>query len=314
MFNPTSIYTWLILMLLGFNTGILSGFFGIGGCFILTPLLNIMGLSMANAVGTGLFFAVMVSIFGGIKHYLAGNTLLKISIIMGSLSFIGIQISQPLVIYLDKLNLADFYIRLLYIVLLLALGILTLNKKQVHSSSEKRINHNPISMFQKLKNIPPRVLIYPEGLSVSIWVLIVIALFIGLLQGFLGVGGGFILVPVLIVFLNIKPHHAIGTSLVTIIISSIFATFLYLQDGKVLIPVSLVLGLGSLAGVNFGVRATCNIGGEKLKYLYSIFLILTSIGIILKSLNYSVISLSYMLILSMSMGFLVIFGYCFQKK
>jgi len=269
---------------------------------------------MANAVGTGLFFAVMVSIFGGIKHHLSGNTLIKISVIMGLLSFIGIQVSQPLVIYLDKLNLADFYIRFLYIVLLLALGILTLNKKQVHSSSEKQINHHPVSVFQQLKNIPPRVLIYPEGVPVSIWLLIIIALFVGFLQGFLGVGGGFILVPVLIIFLNIKPHHAIGTSLVTIIISSIFATYLYLQDGKVLIPVSLVLGLGSLVGANFGVRATCNIDGEKLKYLYSIFLILTSIGIILKSLNYSIISLSYMLILSMSMGILILFSYCFQKK
>ena len=62
MFEITSIYTWIVLILLGFNTGILSGFFGVGGCFILTPLLNILGLPMASAVGTGLFFAVIVSL------------------------------------------------------------------------------------------------------------------------------------------------------------------------------------------------------------------------------------------------------------
>jgi len=95
--------------------GILSGFFGVGGCFILTPLLkNILGLPMASAVGTGLFFAVIVSSLGGIKHYLAGNALIKVSIIMGLLSFIGIQISQPLVLYLDSFQLAGFYIRFEY--------------------------------------------------------------------------------------------------------------------------------------------------------------------------------------------------------
>lgn len=73
MFEITSIYTWILFILLGFNVGILSGFFGVGGCFILTPLLNILGLLMVHAVGTGLFFAVIVSYWGGIRHYLVGN-------------------------------------------------------------------------------------------------------------------------------------------------------------------------------------------------------------------------------------------------
>jgi len=82
---------------------------------------------MVSAVGTGLFFAVIVSSLGGIKHYLAGNVLIRVSLIMGLLSFIGIRISQPLVLYLDALHMAGFYIRLLYIFLLLAL---TLNTKK----------------------------------------------------------------------------------------------------------------------------------------------------------------------------------------
>jgi len=129
IFNQITIFTAVILLLIGFNIGILSGFFGVGGCFILTPLLNIMGLPMPTAVGTGLFFAVLVSSLGGVKHYLAGNTLIRLSVIIGLVSFIGIRISQPLVIYLDRLQLADIYIRSLYIVLLLTLGLLTIRKK-----------------------------------------------------------------------------------------------------------------------------------------------------------------------------------------
>lgn len=103
MFEQISIYSGLFLILLGFNIGILSGFFGVGGCFILTPLLNIIGLPMVSAVGTGLFFAVVVSFLGGIKHYLAGNAIIKLSIIIGLISFVGIQVSQPLVLCLEKL-------------------------------------------------------------------------------------------------------------------------------------------------------------------------------------------------------------------
>jgi len=314
MFEMTSVYTWILFILLGFNTGILSGFFGVGGCFILTPLLNILGLPMANAVGTGLFFAVIVSSLGGIKHYLVGNTLIKVALIMGLLSFVGIQLSQPLVIYLDSLNLAGLYIRLLYILLLLILGLLTLKKKRVILSNDTRFYRNPLKLFRKLKDIPPRILIKPDALPISIWPMVVIALVVGCLQGFLGVGGGFILVPVLILFLNMEPHQAVGTSLVTIVISSIFAAFLYFQAGKVLLPVSLLLGLGSLLGVNFGVSATGNITGEKLRQLYSVFLLLTSVGIALKSLNYNLYSMGYMLILSFGIGLLILFRYYFKNK
>jgi len=313
MLNEISILISLLLVILGFNIGILSGFFGVGGCFILTPLLNILGLPMAQAVGTGLFFAVIVSSLGGFKHYLAGNALIKVSIIMGLLSFVGIQISQPIVIYLDKMNLADSYIRVLYIILLLTLGVLTLKKRTNILSNDARFNLNPLKLFQKLREFPPRILIEPEGLPVSIWPMVFIALIVGFLQGFLGVGGGFILVPVLILFLNMQPHHAVGTSLVTIVISSIFAAYLYFQDGQVLVPVSLLLGLGSLMGVNFGVNSTYNISGNNLKQLYSIFLLLTSVGIALKSLNYNIISMIYMLSLSFGIGLLIIYRYYFHN-
>ena len=314
MFEFISIYTSLFFILLGFDIGVLSGFFGVGGCFILTPLLNILGLPMASAVGSGVFFALIVSSLGGIKHYLAGNALIKVSIIMGLLSFIGIQISQPLVLYLDTIHLAGFYIRLLYIIILLTLGLLTLKKKTPNSSVYNGGCEMPSKIMKQFKDLPPKILIESNTLPISIWPMVIIALVVGCLKGFLGVGGGFILVPVLIIFLDMKPHHAIGTSLVMVAISSIFATFLYFQAGKVLLQVSLLLGLGSLAGVSFGVSATCNISGGKLKQLYSIFLLLTSIGIIIKSLGYNKFSMIYMLILCIAMGLLVLFVFYFKNR
>lgn len=314
MFDITSIYTRLILILLGFNTGILSGFFGVGGCFILTPLLNILGLPMANAVGTGLFFAVIVSSLGGIKHYLAGNAIIKVSLIMGLLSFTGIQISQLLVIYLDQLHLAEFYIRLFYMILLLSVGFLTLRKKTYNLSESHRKGQEKFFLLSWIERIPPKITIESNILPFSIWLIAIIALLVGFLQGFMGVGGGFILVPIFIIFLNMKPHRAVGTSLLTIVISCIFAAFLYFQAGKVIVSASLLLGAGSLFGVSFGVSATRNILGEKLKQLYAIFLILASVGIAMKSFNYDLFSMIYILVISIGRGLLILFRYYFQGE
>ena len=187
MFNQITFITGLLFILLGFNTGILSGFFGVGGCFILTPLLNILGLPMAQAIGTGLFFAVIVSSWAGVKHFIAGNALIKVSIIIGLLSFAGIQISQPLVLYLDSLKIAGLYIRLLYILLLVTLGLLTI-KKKVGIQEGKNINNNSPKFLTFFKNMPPRITIEKGNLPISIWPIVVIALTVGCLQGFLGVG------------------------------------------------------------------------------------------------------------------------------
>ena len=87
MLDFNSISTCILLIFIGFNIGVLSGFFGVGGSFIITPLLNILGLPMINAVGTGLTFSVIVSSFGGIRHYLAGNAIIKISLIVGFIHY-----------------------------------------------------------------------------------------------------------------------------------------------------------------------------------------------------------------------------------
>jgi len=307
-----SVYTWISLILIGFNIGVVSGFFGVGGAFILTPLLNILGLPMVSAVGTGLFFAGMVSCVAGIRHYFAGNTIIKVSIMLGFLSFIGIRISQPLVIYLNLLNLADIYIRVLYIVLLLLLGISTMQKRlnNAHPDSKQK----KFFLLEWIALMPPKIKIDSSYPLISIWLIVLIALVVGFLQGFMGVGGGFILVPLLIIFLDMKPHHAVGTSLLTIVVSSVFATYLYFQEGKVIILAALLLGAGSLFGVNFGVRGTQNIEGENLKKFYAIFLILTALGIMLKEMQFEIISMIYMLTLTIGVALLIVSRFCFQKQ
>lgn len=309
MLDFNSISTCILLIFIGFNIGVLSGFFGVGGSFIITPLLNILGLPMINAVGTGLTFAVIVSSFGGIRHYLAGNAIIKISLIVGFISFVGIRISQPLVIYLNRLNAADFYIRMVYIILLLVLGILTLRKRQFAQS----LSLTPhLSLLGRIRNLSPQISLGYSYSPVSIWLIIGIALVVGFLQGFMGIGGGFILVPMYIIVLEIKTNHAVGTSLLTILISAVFASYLYFMAGKVIFVAALLMGLGAFFGVNFGVKATNHIAGETLKKFYAIFLILASLGIILKGIEMNNASLIYMLSLCVGTTVLIIVRFYFK--
>ena len=277
---------------------------------MLTPLLNILGLPMRNAIGTGLVFSIFVSSFGSMKHYFAGNTIIKISLIVGFFAMIGVRISQPIVIYLEILNKADFYIRLTYIILLIGLGVSTLRKKQ---NSLHRLNNPKNKIIDTIKNLPPLIK-YENGHKISLYLLIFIALFVGFIQGFLGVGGGIILVPKFILILNMKTHHAVGTSLFTILISSFFASYLYMLSGKVILVVAGLLGLGAYFGVNLGVKMIARIEADRLKYFFAIFLILNSLGIILKAIHFNFLSTIYTLTLCFSITAFIVLKYHFQIK
>jgi len=310
MLDFNSIFGYVFLIFIGFNIGVLSGFFGIGGCFLLTPLLNILGLPIANAIGTGLVFSIIVSFLGGVKHYFAGNTIIKIALIVGFFSMIGVRISQPIVIYLDDLNKADSYILLVYIFLLIGLGILTLMKKQ---KDLPPLNTSKNKWIEAIQNLPP-LINYKNDHKISLWVLISIALFVGFAQGFLGVGGGFILVPIFILILNMKTYHAVGTSLFTILISAFFASYLYMLSGKVILVIAGLLGFGSFFGVNLGVKMIRRIEADRLRYFFAVFLILSSFGIILKAIHLNILSMIYTLGLCFSVTLFIILKYYFQLK
>jgi uncharacterized membrane protein YfcA len=98
MLDFNSISTYILLIFIGFNIGLLSGFFGVGGSFIITPLLNILGLPMINSIGIGLTFLVITYSFGGVRHYLTGNTIIKIFLIVGFIYCQGTFSWQTLII------------------------------------------------------------------------------------------------------------------------------------------------------------------------------------------------------------------------
>ena len=305
----TDFFSLLSLLLLGFSIGVLSGCFGIGGAFILTPTLTALGMPITLAIGTGLAFSAGVASLGSYKHFLSGNVSVRVTLYIGAICLVGIKLSQGLVLYLEKLHQADFYIGITYVVILLTVGI-AMYKKGKSSTVTGASTIAPHFFWEKL---PPFVLIN-QTQKTSLWILLFIGLLVGFLQGFLGVGGGFILVPLFIWVLKMKPHLAIGTSLLTLLLTSIYATTLYFYAGKVLFPVACVLLLGSTLGVQVGIKTMKIATEDQLTKGLAVFIGLGAVGIILRLFHQDTLSLWYTLSLISFATLRIIYTYYFKVK
>lgn len=290
MINP------FVLFLLGFILGILTGFFGVGGGFLLTPALNILGLQMVYAIGTGFFTLVGKTFFAAMSHRKLGNVDLRLGIIVGLFSSAGVELGKRLVLYLEKLNLAGTYVRVAYIVLLVLISILMLKEyyhywkiKQNEQKGEMMETGERRSVLTGSVHrirIPPKIsLPRSEIYSISIWVIIASGILIGFLSGFMGIGGGVIGLPLLIYVIGVPTITAVGTSLVVVLLTSCYGTAVYGLAGSVEWIAALIILAGSLIGVQLGVNATKYVTGMRIKILFALLLLAVAVSVFLKQIN-----------------------------
>ncbi|MCK4820944.1 sulfite exporter TauE/SafE family protein [bacterium] len=295
MVNP------LVLFLLGFILGILTGFFGVGGGFLLTPALNILGLQMVYAIGTGFFAIAGNSLIGGVRHHKLGNVDLRLGIIVGLFSSAGVELGKRLVLYLEKLNLAGTYVRMTYIVLLVLISFSML--KEYYHYRKMRQNEQKGEMMETRERksaltgpiyrigLLPKISLPRSGVdSISIWVIIVSGIIIGSLSGFMGIGGGFIGLPLLIYVIGVPTITAVGTSLVVVLLTSCYGTAVYAVAGYVEWIAALIILAGSLIGVQLGVYATKYVTGIKIKILFALLLLVVAVSVFLKQINMATMS------------------------
>lgn len=302
MINP------FVLLLLGLTVGILTGFFGVGGAFLLTPALNILGLHMVYAIGTGFFTLVGKTLFGAVKHHRLGNIDLRLGIIIGIFSGAGVELGKRLVLYLEKLNLTGTYVRVAYIILLVLISIFMMREYYLYLKTKQTGQEGETVKMQKKKSalihqihgigLPPKIsLLHGEVNSISIWVLIVFGILIGFLSGFMGLGGGFISLPVLIYVIGLPAIRAVGTTLVIVFFTSCYGTVAYAIAGRVEWIPGLIILAGSLIGVQMGVYATKYVTGVRIKILFALLLLFVAISVFLKQINVVTIS-SYIIVSS----------------
>ncbi len=285
----------VLLIIIGFCVGVLGGFFGVGGGWIVTPALNIFGFHMAFAIGTDLSNIFGQSIGAVKKHQKMGNIDWKLGLISIFTSIIGLEIGSEAIIAMEKAGDVGIIVRWCYMFLLTALGIymlydyfvihpkqLAAMELEMKNSPGSQIKNERSKISEKLHkiNIPPMISFPASGIdSVSIWIIFLIFLFTGFLSGFLGVGGGFIIMPALVYLIGLPTAIAVGTSLITVLFSGAYGCFTYAMKGRVEIIAAFIMLIGASIGAQIGSTAIKYIKGYGIRLLFSIMIIFAAISV-----------------------------------
>jgi len=278
----------------GFVIGIFSGLFGVGGGFLLVPLLNaVFSIPYNIAIGSSLFQMVVTSSASSFKHRSYGNIDYKLAgfVLMGSA--MGVELGARILMWLKSIGTItingstigkmDLWINIIYIILLSLVGIsMFLESKK----AKKRAPRGGIAdtvFSQKIQNakIPPLTSLPVSNIEyISICYLIVLGFGVGILSGLLGIGGAFILNPALIYLIGVSTSVAIGTSLFQTIFVSGYGALTHFFKGNVDFALVACILTGSIIGSQLGARIHNNIRGAHVRYYFSL-LIFFAAGLIL---------------------------------
>ncbi len=261
----------LILIGMGVVAGFFSGLFGIGGGFLITPLLIFYNIPPAIAVGTGANQMIASSVTGAITHFRRRTLDIKLGILLalggGAGSLIGIQIFSVL----KKLGQLDLMISLLYVILLGSVGSLMIIESWYDMMRKRRLGKTNVRLAGRQRHnwihrLPLKMRFRTSMIYVSIIPVLGIGLIVGLLSSIMGIGGGFFMIPALIYLLRVPTSVVIGTSLFQITFVSSFTTILQsITHQSVDIVLAFLLMLGGSIGAQYGTRAGRKLKAEQLR-------------------------------------------------
>jgi len=287
-----------LLVFLGLAVGIVSGFVGVGGGFLMTPALIILGFPANFAVGTSLTWIVGNSIIGTLRHRQLGNIDVKLGILMIFGTVCGVEVGVRLLNLTRNIGLADEVVLAVSICMLLIIGVYTfwetLQRKAKLDDMLRRKEKLPpdvrvVSISSKLQriNIPPMIHFAKSGVTFSLWLILAAGFLIGILAGLIGVGGGIIVVPLLVYLIGLPSFVAVGTSMFQIILPAAFGCIRHTMSGNVIIFAAFIMLLGSCIGVQFGALITRYVRGISMRYVLASSVIFCALGSILKLLDIS---------------------------
>lgn len=285
-----------LLLFIGFGTGILSGFAGVGGAFIVTPALIILGFPAHLAVGTGLAWVVGNTVVAALGHRRLGNVDVKLGlvILIGSMS--GMEVGVRVLNWLKESGLADQAVLSVVICMLLIVGSYTFlesirRKRELDLLLREGKPPPPAmrtrSLSQRLQSIriPPVVHFSTADITVSAWIILAVGFVVGVLAGVMGVGGGFLMVPSLVYLVGLPSFVAVGTDLFQIIFSASYGSIRHTMSGNVVIFAAFIMVIASSIGVQYGVVVTRYVRGVSVRMVLGIAILLFALGTLLKLLG-----------------------------
>jgi len=258
----------LVPALLGGGIGFLSGMLGVGGGFLLTPLLILLGIPTNFAVATGAMPVMASSVSGALAHWRRGNVDLTMAAALTFGGLVGASMGVRLLILLRQLGQVDLVIGLCYVLLLGALGS-TMMIESVRAIRRQKAGQAPVGRKRRhfwIHNLPLKIRFRRSQLYISALLPVAIGIFVGILTAIMGVGGGFVMVPAMIYVLGMRTSTTIGTSLVQIAITSAATTVLQAMTSHAVdVVLGSVLAGTSVIGAQLGARVGAKLSGEKLR-------------------------------------------------
>jgi len=272
-----------VFLSMGCAVGFLSGMFGVGGGFLLTPLLIFMGIPSAVAVGTGSMQIMASSVAGAIAQYRRRNVDIKMGLVLVAGGVVGAIVGVGLVRILRQIGQFDLFVSLSYVLFLGAVGGLMLIESVGtirRARSGQPVSARKTGQHSWVHGLPFKMRFNRSKLYISVVPPAAIGAFVGFMAAIMGVGGGFVMVPAMIYLLRVPTSVVIGTSLFQIVFVMAVTTLLQaVQNKTVDVVLAMLLIVGGVVGAQFGVIAGGRLKGEQLRFLLAALVLLVCLRI-----------------------------------
>jgi uncharacterized protein len=271
-----SVDVFLVLGL-GGAVGMLSGLFGVGGGFLMTPLLIFIGVPPAVAVGSEAAQIAASSVSGVLAHMRRGNVDFRMGAVLLAGGIVGSTAGVQLFAFLRSIGQVDLVVALSYVVMLGIVGALMFQESVRTLIRRHRTgvaNRGKLHQHNFLHGLPLKMRFPKSKLYISSLLPLSVGMFIGVLSALMGVGGGFIMVPAMIYLLGMPTSIVVGTSLFQIIFVTSNVTFLQsYQNQTVDMVLALLLVAGGVVGAQIGARLGAKLRGEQIRGLMAVMVL-----------------------------------------
>ncbi|HKU64069.1 MAG TPA: sulfite exporter TauE/SafE family protein [Rhizomicrobium sp.] len=273
---------WLIIIALGTGVGFLSGLFGVGGGFLMTPLLVFTGIPSTVAVATTLSHVTASSMSGALAQWRKRGIDFALAGVMLVGGVVGTVFGVWLFALMRRQGQMDLIVSLTYVIMLGSIGFIMLRESLATLKAYRSgatVSHHAVSRGWIL-GLPFKMRFRQSRLYISVIPPIGIGFVVGTLSAIMGIGGGFIIVPAMIYLLRMPTRMVMGTSLVQIIaVTSITTVLQATHNFAVDIVLAGLLVSGGVVGAQLGVRAGAKLRGEQLRFLLALLVLTVGAGL-----------------------------------
>jgi uncharacterized protein len=275
---------WIVILAMGLGVGFLSGLFGVGGGFLLTPLLVFYGIPSGVAVATTLSHITASSISGAVAQWKKRAIDFKMAGVMMAGGMVGTGVGVWLFAIMRRAGQMDLVVSLTYVLMLGIIGGIML-RESLRTLRARRSGNAPTRIHPVnhvwIHGLPLKARFRQSRLYISIIPPLVIGFMVGVMSAIMGVGGGFIIIPAMIYLLRMPTNVVIGTSLVQIIGVAIVTTLLQSTSNYAVdIVLAAILVAGGVVGAQFGVRAGAKLRGEQIRLLLALLVLAVALRLL----------------------------------